>query len=214
MSDNKARASNQWTGVQAYSFALVCLVVGVASGWILRVPNASASGQTAKQSMSAANSPTTSQSPHAASPMNGTPDTLVAPMLEQLKSDPKNADLLAQIGNTYYDAKQFPAAIDYYERSLQVRPAEVSVRTDLGTAYWYTGNADTAIQQLNQALTYDANYANALFNLGVVKWQGKQDGKGALAAWQKLLDTNPNYENKDKVLEFMSQVRDQAASKP
>lgn len=208
MLENSVPTSNKWTSVQAYSFAFVCLVVGVASGWVLRVPHASASSPDAALNASAA------LSPHAPGQMNAAPDAQVAPMLEQLKSDPKNADLLAQIGNTYYDAKQFPLAIDFYERSLQIRPAEVSVRTDLGTAYWYNGgDADTAIQQLDQALTYDANYANALFNLGVVKWQGKQDGKGALAAWQKLLATNPNYENKDKVLEFVSQVPNQAASK-
>ena len=212
MSENNARTSNKWTSVQAYSFALVCLVVGVASGWVLRVPHASASSPAAAENVSAA--PAAAPSPHAPGQLNATPDAQVAPMLEQLKSDPKNTDLLAQIGNTYYDAKQFPAAIEYYERILQIRPAEISVRTDLGTAYWYNGDTDTAIQQLDQALAYDANYANALFNLGVVKWQGKQDGKGALAAWQKLLDTNPNYENKDKVLEFVSQVPDQAATKP
>ena len=143
-----------------------------------------------------------------------TVDAQVAPLLEQLKSDSKNPDLLAQIGNTYYDAQQFPAAIQYYQRSLQSKPEDVSVRTDLGTAYWYTGDADTGIQQLDQALTYDPNYANALFNLGVVKWQGKQDGKGALAAWQKLLDANPGYENKDKVLQFIAEVHNQGSVKP
>jgi len=29
----------------------------------------------------------------------------------------------------------------------------------------------------------------------------------AVATWQKLLDTNPNYEGKDKVLELMAQAK-------
>jgi cytochrome c-type biogenesis protein CcmH/NrfG len=29
----------------------------------------------------------------------------------------------------------------------------------------------------------------------------------AVATWQKLLDTNPNYEGKDKVLELMAQTK-------
>ncbi len=215
--NSKIPSSRQWSSTQAYAFAVVCLVVGVASGWVIRSPHA-ASRQAASINATTASVPAASQSQSTSQStpgqLTGTADTQAAPLLEQLKSDPKNPDLLAKIGNTYYDAQQFLAAIEYYQRSLQVRPADVSVRTDLGTAYWYTGDPDTGIQQLDQTLTYDPNNANALFNLGVVKWQGKQDGKGALAAWHKLLEADPNYENKDKVLAFIAEVQKQSSDKP
>ena len=51
-------------------------------------------------------------------------------------------------------------------------------------------------------------------NLGIVKWRGKMDIDGAVAAWQKLLDTNPNYENKDKVLDMIAQARKHAGVMP
>jgi len=35
----------------------------------------------------------------------------------------------------------------------------------------------------------------------------------ALATWQKLLDTNPTYEGKDKVLELMAQAKKHAGVK-
>src|ERR1019366_2102100 len=44
-------------------------------------------------------------------------------------------------------------------------------------------------------------------HLGIVEWQGKMDIDNAVATWQKLLDTNPNYEGKDKVLELMAQAK-------
>jgi tetratricopeptide (TPR) repeat protein len=134
-------------------------------------------------------------------------DIQAAPLLEQLKADPTNAALLAQLGNVYYDAKQYPSAIDYYERSLKSQPANSSVRTDLGTAYWYNGDADTAIAEFNKVLASEPNKADTLFNLGVVKWQGKKDAQGAIAAWRKLLDTNPGYVNKDSVLQLIAQVQ-------
>ncbi len=134
-------------------------------------------------------------------------DTQAAPLLLRLKAEPANASLLASLGNIYYDAKQYPSAIDYYERSLKVQPADTSVRTDLGTAYWYTGNADTAIAQFDKSLTYDPKKADTLFNLGIVKWQGKKDGPGAVAAWKKLLETNPAYPDKDAVLQLMAQAQ-------
>jgi tetratricopeptide (TPR) repeat protein len=134
-------------------------------------------------------------------------DTQAAPLLEQLKADPTNVGVLAQLANLYYDAKQYPIAIGYYESSLKSAPSNTSVRTDLGTAYWYNGDADTAITQFNKALTYEPNKADTLFNLGVVKWQGKKDAPGAVAAWQKLLDTNPGYANKEKVLQLIAQAQ-------
>lgn len=139
--------------------------------------------------------------------LKGAADTQAAPLLLQLKAEPANAGLLANLGNIYYDAKQYPAAIEYYERSLKLQPADTSVRTDLGTAYWYTGNADTAIAEFNKALSYNPQKADTLFNLGIVKWQGKKDGPGAVAAWKKLLETNPAYPDKEAVLQLMAQAQ-------
>ena len=81
------------------------------------------------------------------------------------------------------------------------------MRTDLGTAYWYTGNEDAAIAQSNKSLIYDPKKADTLFNLGIVKWQGKKDGPGAVAAWKKSLETNPAYPDKEAVLQWMAQAR-------
>jgi len=49
--------------------------------------------------------------------------------------------------------------------------------------------------------------ADTLFNLGIVKWQGKKDEPGALAAWKKLLETNPTYPDRDAVLRRMAQAQ-------
>jgi hypothetical protein len=49
--------------------------------------------------------------------------------------------------------------------------------------------------------------ADTLFNLGIVKWQGKKDGPGAVAAWKKSLETNPAYPDKEAVLQWMAQAR-------
>ncbi len=45
------------------------------------------------------------------------------------------------------------------------------------------------------------------FNLGIVKWQGKKDGPGAVAAWKKSLETNSAGPEKDAVLQLMAQAR-------
>ena len=59
------------------------------------------------------------------------------------------------------------------------------------------------VLRLHKALTYEPSKADTLFNLGVVEFQGKYDVKKAIATWQKLLDTDPGYENKEKVLQLI-----------
>jgi tetratricopeptide (TPR) repeat protein len=87
------------------------------------------------------------------------------------------------------------------------------VRTDMATAYWYLGNADQAIAEFNKALTFAPTNPNTLFNLGLVKWEGKHDAAGAIADWKKLLNANPNYEQKDKVRQMLSDVQNQSTAK-
>lgn len=207
---NAQKTSNDWTSFQAYALSVVCLAIGLAGGWLIRGSQSSKSAplETASSAIpQGTGQPTPEQLRHMA-------DKQAAPLLDELQKDQANPDLLARLGNVYYDAQQYSVAIDYYQRALKTKPADASVRTDMATAYWYTGSADTAISEFNRALADEPNKPNALFNLGVVQWQGKMDIKGALATWQRLLDTNPNYEGKDKVIELMAQVRKHSTLKP
>jgi len=213
MSDSEKLSPTTWTSPQAYGLSVLCLAIGLASGWFIRgsqspsgTPVEAASAATS-QDGSGAGQPTPEQ-------LRRMADKQAAPLLEALQKDQANPELLAKVGNVYYDAQQFPVAIDYYQRALKAKPADASIRTDMATAYWYTGSADTAISEFNRALADEPNKPNALFNLGIVQWQGKMDIQGALATWQKLLDTNPDYEGKSKVVELMAQVRKHSGIKP
>ena len=212
---NRTNTIEQWTSVQAYVLAVICLLVGIAGGWFIRGSQSPTEAATVPAGTSAVASPGAEASAQPTpAQMQKMADTQAAPLIEKLKTDPNNADLLQSIGNVYYDAQLFPAAIDYYHRALKVQPANTGVRTDMATAYWYTGDADTAIAEFQKSLTYDPNKANTLFNLGIVEWQGKMDIDKATATWQKLLDTNPNYDGKDKVLELMAQAKKHSGVKP
>ena len=217
MKETHQASSTEWTSTQAYTVAVVCLLVGIAGGWLIHGSEAPAATVAAEVASASAPGATgtgpESQMPPAAR-LKEIAEAQTAPLIERLKSEPNNAELLVNIGNVYYDAQQYPTAIEYYQRTLKLQPANTDVRTDLATAYWYTGNADTALTEFRKALSYEPNKANTLFNLGIVQWQGKMDADGALATWQKLLDTNPNYQGKDKVLELMAQAKQHSGIKP
>ena len=217
MTEIRTTTSSTWSTTQAAVLAAISLLLGVCGGWMLRQSLAPHLIETPQASIASA----PGDAPTASVPTNFNPAPLVptpeelkqaadsqaAPLVAQLKTDPVNVSLLVQLGNLYYDAKQYPAAIDYYQRSLKLQPFDTSVRTDLGTAYWYKGDPDSAIAEFNKALAIAPTKADTLFNLGIVKWQGKKDAEGAVAAWQKLLDTNPGYPNKEAVLQLIAQVQ-------
>ena len=207
MTDTNRNPMVQWTRIRAVILAAVCLTAGIAGGWAIRGTQTPA--PTASTSV-VAGSGQVSQNPSSAQ-WKEMADAKAAPLLEKLKSDPNNLELIAGVGNVYYDAKQYPIAIDYYGRALKARPSDAAVRTDMATAYWYMGNADQAIVEFNLALHYAPNNPNTLFNLGVVMWRGKMDAAGAIADWEKLLAVNPNYVEKDKVEQLINEAKDKPA---
>jgi cytochrome c-type biogenesis protein CcmH/NrfG len=188
--------------VQAYVLASFCLVLGVALGYLFRgsassVPQAAA----AMQSTGAQVGNTQAQAALQQS---------VTPLLDAVNRNPADYDSLVKLGDLYYDGQQFPNAIQYYERALAIHPENPDVRTDLGTAYWYTGNADKALVEMETSLRYKPGHPQTLFNLGWVKWQGKADAKGAVAAWQKLLEANPDYPQKQQVEQYIAKAKEHA----
>jgi tetratricopeptide (TPR) repeat protein len=199
--------------------SFVCLTVGITGGWSIRSAQNRASAASEKTAVVTAPAateatPATPASSSAAqivspSQLKEMADTHAAPLLDQLKSSPQSPDLLTSIGNVYYDAQQYPMAVDYYARTLKIKPSDASVRTDMATAFWYMGNADRAIEEFNKALAYEPTNPNTLFNLGIVKWKGKTDASGAADAWKRLLAANPNYEGKDKVEQMLAEINKQ-----
>ncbi len=204
------RTTSNWTSKQAYTLAVICLLLGGAFGYLLR-------GSSTADTNSAANAPASTSMP-ASTQQQPTPEQMAQmarkqaePLLAQLKTRGNDPALLAQIGNVYYDAGQYDDAIGYYKQALKLDPKNVDVRSDMATCYWYKNDADTAIAEFQKSLAYNPSHASTLYNLGVVRWQGKGDPKGAVEAWQKLLDTNPNYENKARVMELISRARQHAS---
>jgi cytochrome c-type biogenesis protein CcmH/NrfG len=141
-------------------------------------------------------------------------DKQAAPLLEKLKTDPNNVALLSQVGGIYKSTHQFKDAAAYFGRAVEADPKNVAAHTELASCLYYNGDVDGALRQLQQSLRYDPKDANSLFNLGMIKWQGKQDNKGALAAWQQLLKANPQLspDRKATVEKLMADVQMQGKS--
>ena len=207
-------ASSVWKPAQTYTMAAVCLLIGLVIGYFLR---GSASQPTTAVASEAAPAMGGSQDPHAGmgqqqkmpslDDMKRMADKQTAPLLEQLQKDPNNADLLNQVGTMYRATHQFKTAIDYYQKSLAINPKNVGARTDLASCLYYLGDVDGALAQLNKSLTYDPKHAGTLMNIGIIKWKGKNDVDGAVAAWETLLKLNPDFANREVVEHLIDQAK-------
>src|SRR5208337_3402472 len=122
-----------WNNGQTYSMAVICLVLGIAAGYLLHAPVAASAGSI----------PTSTST----TPPKRMADKQVAPLLEQLKNDPRDADLLAKIAHNYMAAQQFQSAQQYYEQSVAIRP-KADALNELAFVYVKLGDLDKGIATL------------------------------------------------------------------
>ena len=210
---SQSTTDSVWTSTQAYVLAAFCLLLGVGLGYLFRGSAPSTAQASAAMPSQQETAPQQGSEPRQqpTAEMQAAVAQAAAPLLDAINKNPKDYESLIQLGNVFYDGQQFPNAIQYYERALAIHPENPDVRTDMGTAYWYTGNADKAVAAMETSLKYRPGHAQTLFNLGWVRWQGKQDPKGAIEAWQQLLKANPDYPQKQQVEQYIAKAKEHAA---
>jgi cytochrome c-type biogenesis protein CcmH/NrfG len=190
-----------WNTIQVYILAVICLAFGLALGYLFR---GSQARPVAEPFSSAALQPSMPPTVGGGHPiptldqMKEMADKKAEPLLAQLKSDPNNAALLVQVARTYEATHQFKEASTYFQKSLQINPRDAATRTQLASCLYYDGDADGAISQLQRVLQDEPKDVNSLFNMGMIKWKGKNDADGAIAAWRQLLKSNTSLENARK----------------
>jgi len=191
-----------WTNVQVYTAIVVVLIVGALGGYLLH------SSGTPAESSTTASGPAATLPPSA---ITGSAQSLLdaetKPLIARLDSNPKDVPALIELGNFYFDASHWSEAITYYTRALNETPKNPDVRTDMGISYYYSGDPDRALKEFDLALKNDPQHVQTLFNVGVVKMNGKNDPKGAIEAWESLLKIDPAYKNRGEVETLLSQAR-------
>src|SRR5664279_5718396 len=216
--DNEANqpttSGPNWTPTQTYAMAAVCLLIGVLVGYLVRGSDKSAAqGSPASVEMQqAASAPPSSQEQQkmpSLDDMKRMADKQAEPLVTKLKTDPKNVDLLNKIALTYKASHQFQDAISYFQKALDVDPKNVPIRTDMASCMYYTGDVDGALAQLDKSLAYDPKHPGTLMNIGIIRWQGKKDVNGAVAAWEKLLKLNPNFPQKAVIEHMITEAQQQ-----
>ena len=201
--------SATWQTRHVFLLAALFLVAGLVAGYLLP------GGGIARSANPAMDVATKSQGAHppmTVEQIRAMADRKAAPLLEKLKANPADAAVLGQLAALYSSAHQFQRSAEYYRKALQSDAKNLNLRTQLASSLYYGGDVDGALRQLQQVLKTDPKNANALFNLGMMKWKGKGDAAGAIATWQELLRSNPNLDRKSTVEQMIAEAQSQQGS--
>ncbi len=196
-----------WSTTQSYIIAVCCLLLGATAGYVLRpVGTAPAPAVTQARPLTpqGGQQPTPDQLKYMA-------DKQAEPLLAKLQNSPNDPELLRQIGGAYFAAHQFETAASYFERAIAANPSARSLNS-LGNAYYYGGDHGRALAAFERALTFEPGSADALFNIGIMKWQDQHDPKAAIATWEDLLKANPNHPRRAQVEEIIERAKQHLGS--
>jgi tetratricopeptide (TPR) repeat protein len=132
------------------------------------------------------------------------------------EKNPADEKTRVELGNLYFDAERYPEAIAWYQQALKINPNDADVSTDLGVCYYYANDPDRSLRQFEASLKADPKHVKTLLNQGIVMAYGKQDLKGAVAAWEKLIQiapTSPEAETAGKALQGLKTAHPELAGK-
>ncbi|MCL2379748.1 MAG: PIN domain-containing protein [Coriobacteriia bacterium] len=141
--------------------------------------------------------------------------------LETLRSNPLDASALQVIAEFYVTRTEFARgvgddtlmmqdarrAIDYLERLLRLNPADVDARNDLAMMYFYSGNAERAVQEARTVLEEDSNNVPANLNLGMlyIYGIGVRDLDSARTQMEKVIELTSEDPTNQRALELAHQ---------
>ncbi|MBI4165247.1 MAG: tetratricopeptide repeat protein [Acidobacteria bacterium] len=118
------------------------------------------------------------------------------PLYEQALPLAKTTNIpivLGRLAEAYHKTKNYPKAIETYEKAMAANPTEATYHNNLGNVYADMGKTEEAAAEFKKAAEMDpARASSYYFNYGVVMYnQGKMDE--AVGAFQKAVQIDPNY---------------------
>lgn len=139
---------------------------------------------------------------------------------QALKANPQDVNLQLNLANSYYDlamaqynssspdraTPNFKQAVTAYQEVIKSNK-DVNVLVDMATAAFYGGDNTLAETTFKQALTEKPDFFNGLLNYGYFLMNAKGDYLGAIAEFNKALNTNPSPTDADKVKNLISMAQ-------
>jgi Flp pilus assembly protein TadD len=120
---------------------------------------------------------------------------LIAQLLVEASQNPDDAEVLFDLGETYFQAGQWQPAIDWFGKLLEIDPSNLHAYTDVGTSHFNLGQYEEAKAAWLDALEIDPDDVQAHYNLGFLYANAEPlDLVAARQEWQTTVDLAPDSE--------------------
>jgi len=96
-----------------------------------------------------------------------------------------------QQGNWYFDHREWHEAIASYQQAIAAGTDNADIRTDLGSAYRFSGEPRKALEQYRIAQKKDPRHENSLFNQAGVYAVDLKDPAAGILLWREYLRRFP-----------------------
>lgn len=96
-----------------------------------------------------------------------------------------------QEANDAFNRGDFGRALAGYKKILDRDPENLEARTQIGVLLARGQHYDEAIKTFDRVLTMQPNYPHALFEKGLVFFQGKVQPREGVKVWEQLIKTAP-----------------------
>ncbi len=119
-------------------------------------------------------------------------ESRITVLQETAESNPDDVVSRLSLADLYFGAEQFEDAIPWYEEAVLLDAENLDARTNLGVSYYYTDQVERAIEVFEETIKLEPTNQRALLSLGIVKAFGLQDLDGAMTAWKRVIEIEPN----------------------
>ena len=117
----------------------------------------------------------------------------IAELMRQVKTNPKDAASLVELGNIFFKAGDYKSAGDWMQQAVAADPKSVGARLALGAAKFNLGDVADARRSWLRVIAADPRNVEAYYDLGFLYVSGKQpDLPKAKQMWQKVVALAPN----------------------
>ncbi len=111
-------------------------------------------------------------------------------LLEHLKKDPENVEVLLKVANHYYDSEESEAAIETYKKLVVLMPDDAEILSQLGLCYGYVGDFFNAIEVFEKALKIEPE-DSLLLSFLADSYSYVDEYNKAIFLFNKALEINP-----------------------
>jgi tetratricopeptide (TPR) repeat protein len=98
----------------------------------------------------------------------------------------------------------------WYKQAVAADPKNIELRNYLGEALFQANKVDESLAVFRETLVISPTHPEALFDYGYILLQGKDDPNGAIESWEKLVKTNPNFDQLDRVKQLIETVKERS----